>query len=1292
MLLVGNNKYTRYENGGIVPPAVITDESDYEEQGTTGQDSGNEDDEDLDASEEIFLPQEEDDDPDFESRPSPDIDDEEILYRQMAYPPLPEYNPPIVDYQSDESGKAHNSSKYVSKKKDTRFHARERLGVLTPMEEVTEPPSSAGTEASGVHRSRNRHKNTRSRLVRKNKTGQTKDDPSNHPSDDQQKSILKSKSPLGSPDRRVKFVGAGSVTQSETESQSSEYSKNNSDHSTRANESSTIQEEDDDESHESGDPDVEDEAESISADGPINASPTMEQVEKVETWQLGSDNDNQEPPMSNIDAEFASILDDIIAELHSWDRLAGTGASISEVNASRQDHLANISSHLTSYLGQVSPSTVMSNLPQLIPLITSLLSLTEPSFRAQLSSLNAVNVFSDKLKDCKIQTGLKILPQADLTWLVRSLCDVSSESSKSVLKSVGTAALASLVKAAGPEMICEPILLILLGEDEKVPKRPEGSGNIVTTTGIPGGPPKTKATALDALTFALLTFPRDAFDLEVVARLACHCLLHNKRRVRQAALECLAVVAHSLTSGVALPLFRKFISEEELALISEVNNNSLNSEETPSPSKLVDFASHYDSELEIDPRIFGPPSKIPVPIKVSEAHQKLQTESSPKKIQAPTSPAKPVRRPNPTSAVSARISRHVLPSPNVEELVEYGVKIPANCQLLSRQSLKVGGQEESCDDDVRDASSSGGGGAVRHTLRERLSSGGESCSSVSNIEYTLLELDPILSTHGSSGGRRNGRGNNNDGSQEFIIAPDVEWILNGTGAVKKCDPTTMLPKELSILAPGTTKYQQWNNNLGSKSGNESDFSSSVASSQTRTLGGGNNSDNNMKRINSTRNDLLQDSFVQGHLVSDTLLVGSSDLDEIPNYTSDQSNNHGDKLPPIMSWNQEFKYIHPDIANSQEPVLGRYYYPPTSHIVSPRAVLNTSDPLSSRFSSKSSYNLLPSKYTVMRNTNQYRGGGHDLVSPHVLLPGAYDNPYVSNAYSDSSVGTTGSWHSDLGSLSKINLKPKPLEPIQSLREKFFESARRNETLRSDSQQSGATEEESEPEHEKTESQHIKPAAKPAPPKQRNQNVNQESRKPPIAPRPMVPPTNLHADNISKGNKRDGVTSQDDEVSVRRQTETLIHGGVSREYHVYNSRVEIDPAAAARSPIAPLGSSLPPMVKRGDADSAGSNHTRDSGVSVGSVGGGSKTPPSVHNTPPTHHKNPSLSQRNSSAAQREQAAVHDARTQQLNRNWQSTPDVPLETNAERNLETLQAKSVRQFQSHQNPDPKTSPSVRE
>lgn len=189
-----------------------------------------------------------------------------------------------------------------------------------------------------------------------------------------------------------------------------------------------------------------------------------------------------------------------------------------QINASRQDHLANISAQLTAYLGQIAPPTVISNLPQLIPLITTLLNVTEINFRAQLSALSIVNIFASRLKDCKSHSGLKVLPNADLTWLVRILCDISSESSRSVLKSVGTSALASLVKAAGPEMICEPILLILMGDDEKVPKQREGSGNIVYI-GVPGGAPKLKATALDTLTFALLTFPRDSFNLDVVARL-----------------------------------------------------------------------------------------------------------------------------------------------------------------------------------------------------------------------------------------------------------------------------------------------------------------------------------------------------------------------------------------------------------------------------------------------------------------------------------------------------------------------------------------------------------------------------------------------------------------------------------------------------------------------------------------------------------------------------------------------------------------------------------------------------
>jgi hypothetical protein len=122
-----------------------------------------------------------------------------------------------------------------------------------------------------------------------------------------------------------------------------------------------------------------------------------------------------------------------------------------------------------------------------------------------------------------------VLPNADLTWLIRILCDISSESSRSVLNSEGTAALTRLVKVAGPEMIVEPILFILMGNDEKALSKKklkgrEGSGNIVPA-GVPGGAPKIKATALDTLTFALLTFPRDDFELDVVAKLVSISLL-----------------------------------------------------------------------------------------------------------------------------------------------------------------------------------------------------------------------------------------------------------------------------------------------------------------------------------------------------------------------------------------------------------------------------------------------------------------------------------------------------------------------------------------------------------------------------------------------------------------------------------------------------------------------------------------------------------------------------------------------------------------------------------------------
>lgn len=159
------------------------------------------------------------------------------------------------------------------------------------------------------------------------------------------------------------------------------------------------------------------------------------------------------------------------------------------MNASKQDHLANVSTQLATYLAQVSPQTIMNNLPQVIPLVTSLLYLTGSNFRSQLASLTAVNVFIERLRDCKSYSGLRVLPYADLTWLVRALCELSSESSRSVLKNEGILALARLIKTAGPEMVFDPLLFILAGNDEKVRKKRKDSEDderIVIPTGGPG--------------------------------------------------------------------------------------------------------------------------------------------------------------------------------------------------------------------------------------------------------------------------------------------------------------------------------------------------------------------------------------------------------------------------------------------------------------------------------------------------------------------------------------------------------------------------------------------------------------------------------------------------------------------------------------------------------------------------------------------------------------------------------------------------------------------------------------
>jgi len=66
----------------------------------------------------------------------------ELFNRQIGYPPIPEYVSPL---RMEERGSAGRTA--------TGLQARERLGTLTPMEEITEPPSSAATSTHlGDHR------------------------------------------------------------------------------------------------------------------------------------------------------------------------------------------------------------------------------------------------------------------------------------------------------------------------------------------------------------------------------------------------------------------------------------------------------------------------------------------------------------------------------------------------------------------------------------------------------------------------------------------------------------------------------------------------------------------------------------------------------------------------------------------------------------------------------------------------------------------------------------------------------------------------------------------------------------------------------------------------------------------------------------------------------------------------------------------------------------------------------------------------------------------------------------
>ncbi|CAG7729890.1 unnamed protein product [Allacma fusca] len=365
----------------------------------------------------------------------------------------------------------------------------------------------------------------------------------------------------------------------------------------------------------------------------------MRSFDRVRSWQRHAGGSSPPVYSAMADAEFASALDGMIMKLHG-----------SKVD---WEYRVKLADDLTAALKNVSPQVLLKNMSQIIPLVSNIAA--ENHFRVSLSILSTITMLGDRLRDCKSFLGSKSIPNADLTWLIRRLCTVCGES-RSTLRTEGALALSHLIKGAGPELVCEPLYLILSSESKK---HLNGTGRL--TAG-----PRIKAAALDALTFALLTFPRDDFDLPTLAKHACKSLWNSKRRVRQASLECLAVLAHALGPSVALPLFRNYIEETKMELSSS----------SSSSGTMKRGATNY----------------------------------------APIA--------TPSSAVSARVSRHLLPSPSPAGLVEYAVMIPQ--RTLQQSSYESG---------------KGKGG-----------------------------LDPILNANGSGKNRHSA-----------MVGADIAWILAGTG-------------------------------------------------------------------------------------------------------------------------------------------------------------------------------------------------------------------------------------------------------------------------------------------------------------------------------------------------------------------------------------------------------------------------------------------------------------------------------------------------------------------------------
>lgn len=322
---------------------TVEEEEDEEE----GEDSGNEEDEDF-LSEDLNLPETEEDLESDSATDYPviadDSEEDRIFKRQLAYPPIPMYHPPRVDRQP------------LSHLREKSRNPRDKIGVLTPMEEVTEPPSSAATSIDGERR---RRAGSRCTVLPTNLLSNSFIPPSTGQSD--QKSILKSKENLMEGiNRHVTFEGSSS-NHSRSESPSESVGSHTSEYSSMAEsgrqllnetvkseiQNSTILEEAEEtespKTHEAIKENTEmpgSRKNSVNMDslnvsnpngskadgsaGDLGVMSDIDQGEKVIQWQMENAKSENTETVSNLDNEFPSIVNGIIAELHNLDELIGS--------------------------------------------------------------------------------------------------------------------------------------------------------------------------------------------------------------------------------------------------------------------------------------------------------------------------------------------------------------------------------------------------------------------------------------------------------------------------------------------------------------------------------------------------------------------------------------------------------------------------------------------------------------------------------------------------------------------------------------------------------------------------------------------------------------------------------------------------------------------------------------------------------------------------------------------------------------------------------------------------------